>query len=192
MKSFEDISQFIEGKTDEVESKFDLGNSTIKYGVQSFRYGTSNYLDDLFEILQLNENTVFYDLGSGYGKVILYGAYHYPKVQFKGIEIMEERNKVCDDLIDQLELKNIRTYCADFFKTDFSDGDIFYIFNPLYEWVYEKLIEKLRVIALKKTIRIIAESKCDVFDNVPWLSNDKSIYDDIDIRKKLKFYTSTL
>ncbi|MBL4605933.1 MAG: hypothetical protein JKY02_09820 [Flavobacteriaceae bacterium] len=192
MKSFQDISDYIEIQTSEIEESFDLGDLTVKYGLQSFRYGTSDYLDDLFNVLQLNEKTVFYDLGSGYGKVILYGAYHYPKVQFKGIEIIEERNKICNTLIDKLQLKNIKTYCTDFFEVDFSDGDVFYIFNPLYEPMYEKLIQKLHSIALVKPITIVAESKCDVFDTISWLSNEKSIYDAIDIRKKLKFYTSIL
>jgi len=192
MKSFEDISNFIEAQISKVEYNLDLGDLTLKYGLHSFRYGTSTYLDDLFKTLRLKERTVFYDLGSGYGKVILYGAYHYPKIQFKGIEIIEERNSICDQLIKELRLKNIKTYCSNFFDVDFSDGDVFYIFNPLFEALYIKLIEKLRLVALKKQIIIIAESKCDVFDSVTWLSNKKTIDYHIDIRKKMKFYQSTL
>ena len=192
MESFNHISSFIATKASELEETFDLGDLTVKYGLQSFRYGTSDYLEELFQTLNLADNTVFYDLGSGYGRVILYGAYHFPKVQFKGIEIIEERNDVCDQLIDELTLKNIRTYCTDFFEVDINDGDIFYIFNPLHEAMYEKLLEKLKSVAAKKSITIVAESKCDVFDKTSWLSNYKTIDYDVDIRKKVKFYRSVV
>lgn len=190
MNTFHQIANFISDKTTEIEAGFDLGDLTVKYGVHSFRYGSSDYLEELFDSLDLTAQTVFYDLGSGYGKVILYGACQYPKVQFKGIEIIEERNKVCNELIDQLNLTNIQTYCTDLFEMDCSDGDIFYIFNPLHESLYERLIQKLAVIAKNKNITVIAESKCDVFDRVSWLSNYKTLDTNIDVRKKVKFYRS--
>lgn len=188
MESFNQISDFISTRASEIEETFDLGDLTVKYGLQSFRYGTSDYLEDLFQTLDLKENTVFYDLGSGYGRVILYGAYSFPKVKFKGIEIIEERNDVCDQLINELKLQNIQTYCTDFFKVDVSDGDVFYIFNPLHEDMYARLLGKLKEVAETKDITIIAESKCDVFDKASWLSNYKTIDYDIDVRKKVKFY----
>ncbi len=191
MNSFQDISNFIEGQTSEIETHFDLGDLTLKYGLHSFQYGTSIYLDELFKTLQLKENTVFYDLGSGYGKVILYGAYHFPHVTFKGIEIIEERNAICNQLIEKLQLKNISTYCKDFFEVDLSDGTAFYIFNPLYEADYPKLIEKLKAVAQEKTIIIISEYRCDVFDKVSWLSNFKT-FDNDAVARQLKFYKSEI
>lgn len=75
---------------------------------------------------------------------------------------------------------------------DISDGDVFYIYNPLFESQYKKLIEKLKAVAHLKPIIIIAESKCDVFDAVFWLNHYHTTALDIDIRKKMKFYKSSL
>jgi hypothetical protein len=193
MKNFTEIADSLEQKVLETEGQLDLADLTITYGLHSFRYGSSQYMDDLFEDLDLNNNPkVFYDLGSGYGKVILYGAYHFPNTTFKGIEIIEERNKVCNQFVEQLGLKNITVYSEDLFTFDFSDGDIFYVNNPLFETRYDPLLEKLRNVAEEKQITIVAEHRCHIFDNVDWLDNYKKIANRLDVREKIRFYKSNL
>ena len=192
MNDFKEVTSYLEEQINEVETQLDLATLTIKYGLQSFRFGTSTYLVDLFSTLKLKENNTFYDLGSGYGNIILYGASLFPYVNFVGVEIVKERNDVCNTLIKKLELKNITTHCKDFFTVDFTDGDVFYLYNPLFESQYKKLLKKLKALAYAKPITIIAESKCDVFDAVPWLENYQIIATEIDIRKKMKFYKSSL
>lgn len=190
MNNVTTISTYIASQIESIEAKLDLADLTIEHGLQSFRFGTSTYLQGLFSTLQLKEGTTFYDLGSGYGNIILYGASLFPNVNFVGIEIVKERNDVCNALIEELNLKNIKTHCKDFFMVDFSDGDVFYLYNPLHELHYEPMLEKLKAIADTKQIIVIAESKCDVFDAASWLENYHTIDTDIDIRKKMKFYLS--
>ncbi len=192
MNNIKDISSYIASQMESVEAQLDLADLTIQHGLQSFRFGTSTYLEDLFSTLQLKEGSIFYDLGSGYGNIILYGAFFFPSVNFVGIEIVKERNDVCNALIEKLLLHNVKTHCKDFFTVDFTDGDVFYLYNPLHEFHYESMLEKLKKIAETKQITVIAESKCDVFDAASWLQNYKTIDTDIDIRKKMKFYRSSL
>lgn len=190
MNSLEEINTYINQQIAATEHQLSLIELTKKHGVKSFRFGTSTYLKELFAILQLKKGSTFYDLGSGYGNIILYGAAQFPEVHFVGIEIVTKRNDVCNALIKKLQLKNIETFCQDFFTVDFTNGDVFYLYNPLYESQYVLLLEKLEAVAKQKTIIVIAESKCDVFDAVSWLENYHTIATDIDARKKMKFYKS--
>jgi DNA polymerase III delta prime subunit len=192
----EDFSKIISSLEQEIlatENKLDLADLTIAYGVHFFQYGSSQYMDDMFEDLDLNNHPkVFYDLGSGYGNVILYGAYHFPKATFKGIEIIDERNNVCNHFIQQLGLTNITVYSEDLNTFDFSDGDVFYLNNPLFENRYDPLVEKLRKVAEQKEIIIVAEHRCHIFDNLDWLDPYKRLDYRFDVREKICFYKSNL
>lgn len=188
MKTTQDIENHINERIDLIENALDLSEITIRNGLHSFRYGTSDFLSQLFNPLSLDEKSVFYDLGSGYGRVILNGALRFPKVQFKGIEILEERNTVCEELIQKMNISNASTSCANILETDISDGSVFYIFNSLYDFQYDELIDKLHAVSKTKNIVLIAESRCDVFDAVQWLTHYYTM--DIDIRRNVKYYTS--
>ena len=185
---FEIIENLIDSYCAKTESLLDISALTIEHGLHSFRYGSSAFLSYMFSALSLQDGSLFYDLGSGYGKVLLYGAINFPNVQFKGIEIVPERYRVCNMLAEKFGLKNIQVTCADILSSNLSDGDVFYIFNSLYNFQYDALFETLRAISKNKPIKVIAESRCDVFDRQEWLK----VYDivDIDILRKIKFYYS--
>jgi len=57
------------------------------------------------------DNQTVYDLGSGLGRVIIYGALNCPAI-FKGIEIVPERVKMSQLISKKLELKNAVFYCV--------------------------------------------------------------------------------
>lgn len=178
----------MDAKTEEAEAQFDISDRTITYGLHSFRYGTSEFLSTIFTHLDLKPGTTFYDLGSGYGKVIVYGALLFPEVQFKGIEILEERYKISDEAIQLSQLSNASVIHADLLLSDISDGDVFYIYNPLFEFQYPLLMDLLKKAAADKTIIVIAESRCDVFDAQEWLINYYE--EDRDVLRKIRFYTN--
>ncbi len=171
-----------------IESKLDLAQITVKHGLHSFRYGTSAFLDKVFECISLSEKDVFYDLGSGYGLVLAYGAQKFPQATFKGIEILEERYTVSQELKEEYQLQNVTFIQKDMFSYDFSDGSVFYINNPLFEDMYDRLFEKLKDIAKSKEITIIAESRTTCFDDQSWLQ--KQEYYAIDVQREIAFYKS--
>lgn len=179
-------------KSQLIEQSLDLSTITIRHGVHSFRYGTSSFLAPIFHFLNLSPTDVFYDLGSGYGVILRYAAQLYPDTQFFGIEILKERFDYCQELQQEEALPNLHFYNDDLLKFDFSDGTVFYIFNPLFSSMYEQLLNQLKQIALKKELIIVAESKCDCFDQTNWLHLYHSIQDSIDVRQKVCFYRSTL
>ncbi|WP_202703324.1 hypothetical protein [Flavobacterium sp. UGB4466] len=188
MEQLRSIQSEIDQYSHHIEEGLSLSEITIKYGLNSYRYGSSSFLEALFDPLPMAPQTVFYDLGSGYGNIILYGAVKHPDVQFKGIEILEERNKVCVALIKKEGLTNVTAFSGDILKTDISDGNVFYLYNPLYDFQYAELLDKLYRISLHKNIIVIAESSCIFFDEADWL--EQYHFKDIDVLRKIKYYRS--
>lgn len=177
-------------KHQQIEEKLDLSEITIRHGVHSFKYGTSSFLIEIFDFLKPNDLDVFYDLGSGYGVVLNYAAKRYPETLFIGLEILKERFLYSQEIKEQESIDNLKFYNSDLFNFNFSDGTIFYIFNPVFSSMYEQLINKLKQVAEKKEIIIIAESKCDCFDTTAWLKKYHEIKDPVNILKKVHFYKS--
>lgn len=188
MELLKKIQSEIDQYSNTIEDNLSLPDITIKYGLNSYRYGSSSFLDDLFDPIQITHETVFYDLGSGYGNIILYGAVKYPEAKFIGIEILEERNQVCMDLIEKEQIPNVTAITGDILKTDISDGTVFYLYNPLFNFQYAELLDKLYQISLTKPITVIAESRCIFFDQANWL--EQYHLKDIDVIRKIKYYRS--
>jgi SAM-dependent methyltransferase len=188
MELLKKIQSEIDKYSDNIEENLSLSEITIRNGLHSYRYGSSSFLSDLFDPVNITNETVFYDLGSGYGNIILYGAVKFPNAKFKGIEILKERNDVCVDLIEKEKLKNVITICDDILKADISDGTIFYLYNPLFDFQYAALLKTLYNISLSKPITVIAESRCIFFDETDWL--EQYHYKDIDVVRKIKYYRS--
>lgn len=188
MELLKKIQSEIDQYSNTIEENLSLSEITIKYGLNSYRYGSSSFLSDLFDPIEITNETVFYDLGSGYGNIILYGAVKYPNAKFIGIEILKERHQVCADLIKKEHIPNAVAICDDILKTDVSDGTIFYLYNPLYDFQYAELLNKLHQISLHKPIIVIAESRCNFFDEADWL--EQYHLKDIDVVRKIKYYRS--
>ena len=190
MEAFKKIQSEIDQYSNHVEEALSLPEITIKYGLNSYRYGSSSFLADLFDHVTITDKTVFYDLGSGYGNIILYGAVKFPDAKFIGIEILEERNQVCLDLIGKVQIQNATAITGDILKTDISDGTVFYLYNPLFNFQYAELLNKLHQISLAKPITVIAESRCIFFDEANWL--EQYHLKDIDVVRKIKYYRSKI
>ena len=188
MELLKKIQFEIDQHSNTIEETLSLPEITIRNGLNSYRYGSSSFLADLFDPVEITNKTVFYDLGSGYGNIILYGAVKYPEAKFIGIEILEERNQVCIDLIEKEQIPNASAITGDILKTDIADGTVFYVYNPLFNFQYAELLEKLYQISLAKTIIIIAESRCTFFDEANWL--EQYHIKDIDVIRKIKYYRS--
>ena len=188
MELLKKIQSEIDKYSDSIEENLSLSEITIRNGLNSYRYGSSSFLSDLFDPVEMTNETVFYDLGSGYGNIILYGAVKFPYAKFKGIEILKERNDVCVDLIEKEKLANVVAICDDILKTDISDGTVFYLYNPLFDFQSAELLNTLYQISLSKPIIVIAESRCLFFDEADWL--EQYHFKDIDIVRKIKYYRS--
>lgn len=126
-------------------------------------------LREIFKKIQITKNDVFYDLGSGYGRASFYGSVLYPEGVFKGVEYVKERVDETSKLAEKLKLENVKFYTSDVLKFDYSDGNIFFIFNP-FPPLMPQVLAELHKISKKKKIKIIAISMTVIELNVvPWL-----------------------
>ena len=127
--------------------------------------------------LDLKKDEVFYDLGSGYGRVPLYFAITTKLNKIKGIELIEKRVNECNRVRDSLELNQVEFVKANAKEYDFSDGDIFFMFNPFTEESLECVVNKLRDVSKKKPIQIISFGLCNNYMNgqLNWLTLTETI-----------------
>lgn len=82
--------------------KRDLDPANLQYGEVTYEG-----MEPLYEALGLKNDDVFYDLGSGSGKIVLYVALRGQAAKSVGLEVGERRHELassaCTNLADQLE-----------------------------------------------------------------------------------------
>jgi SAM-dependent methyltransferase len=121
----------------------------------NFVYGGTSYraVRDLFRRLRLSPDDVFYDLGCGYGRVLLYGA-SVAAGRFRGVELIAERAAHVNAAAARLGLANVDARHGDVLTTPLDDGTVFFMFHPFFQPVMPDVVATLRGVAAKKPIRI--------------------------------------
>ena len=104
--------------------------------------------------LRPKDNQTFYDLGCGYGRVMLYTAL-MTDMRCKGIEILKDRISLPIDVAKEMDLENTEFITGNVLEQDLSDGDIFFMYNPFSDRTLQLLLEKLSAIAENKKIQIV-------------------------------------
>ncbi len=110
---------------------------------------------DLFSLLRLKSNISFYDLGSGYGHPIFYGANLREDLNFTGIELMPARVDACNQVAGKLRLSNVSFQLGDVTKRDISEADVVFLFNPFPPSVKREVAQKLCSLARTKPIVVL-------------------------------------
>jgi trans-aconitate methyltransferase len=103
-------------------------------------------LYEIFNKVNPKPGEVFYDLGSGGGRVVLYAALSFPFATIRGIEMLAELDKVAQSQLklmykkassasgfDCSKIGNIDFIQGDFTKFDVSDADIIYVASTCFE-----------------------------------------------------------
>ena len=94
-----------------------------------------------------NEDTVFYDLGCGLGKMVIHIGLQYNPKKSCGIELSKERIKGALDIKEKYckEYNNITFIEGDFFSNDFSDATVVYLDNTVMSHeVTKKIVDNLK------------------------------------------------
>tara|TARA_B100000963_G_C22629781_1_gene674296 strand:+ start:3216 stop:3845 length:630 start_codon:yes stop_codon:yes gene_type:complete len=93
-----------------------------------------------------NENTVFYDLGSGLGKMVIHIGLQYGVKKSIGIEFSKERSCVSERLKQEYakDAKNIEFYCGNILDYNLSDANVIYMDNTVFpNHISRKIFDKL-------------------------------------------------
>lgn len=83
--------------------------------------------------LAISPGVKILDIGSGSGKFCLTAAHHQPETVFYGIEQRSGLVALCNNLKEQLQLKNVFFICDNIINVDFKEYDHFYFYNSFYE-----------------------------------------------------------
>lgn len=164
---------YIDGDVEYIISNQDLvarvGNK------ENFNYEGTSYhvIRHALRRVKPQAGDVVYDLGGGYGRPSLYGALTTP-AHYKMVEVVPARVAVARAAQKQYSIENLDVIEADVKRYDFSDGNIFYLFNPFSRTTLGVVKEKLAAIVKNKPITIVTYHMANDFRNVPWLQRVSS------------------
>lgn len=113
----------------------------------------------LLEHAHLDANDVFYDLGSGLGRVTLLVGL-LTTARARGIEIEPAFCADAQQRADALRLRRVAFINCDVREADYSDGTLFFMYTPFTGRMLQEVLAQLRQLARKRVIRIAAYGPC--------------------------------
>src|SRR5437879_605123 len=83
------IDRMLGFRSDAIEARLRIGKLLLEFGDELLFYDPTPYtfIRNLFRSLKPEKENVFYDLGSGYGRVLMYGGL-ISQAAFRGIEVV--------------------------------------------------------------------------------------------------------
>ncbi len=152
-------------KSQAIEQKVNYYDLMNQHGAEQYIYEATPYdfIRVFLKVTKPTKDDIVYDLGSGYGQVIIYGALTSDAF-FKGIEIVPERAAASIEVKNRLNIKNAEFYCQSVKNYDFSDGTIFFLFNPFCKETLYGVKNKLWNLSKKRKIMspisVTSNKKC--------------------------------
>jgi len=138
-----------ESRLDPVALVLEHGNEQIDW------YGGAPYetIREAIRRLAPVRGDVFYDLGSGYGRVVLWGAIVSDGL-FRGIELVPERVAVAERVRRKLALRNLELRQGNVRSAALDDGNLFFLFDPFFADTLRLVGRRLADVAHRHPIRI--------------------------------------
>ncbi len=127
---------------------------------------------DMVDRLALAEDNVFYDLGSGLGRVV-FGMALMSKGQMKGVEVDPAYVEYARHRAQELNLAQVSFVNADARAIDYTDGSIFFLYTPFKGATLRRVLALLRAQARTRPIRVCTygPGTLEVQDQ-DWLTSD--------------------
>ena len=125
---------------------------------------------DLFRRLQPSQTELLVDLGSGYGRLALYGGL-LRNARVHGIELVRERVDEALRVRDLWGLSCMEITCGDATMIEWPQASVYCVLNPFLPSVLPLALERLREEARRRYIRIASVSTSNLtFERQPWLT----------------------
>ncbi len=167
-----DIDRLLGFRWEAVEAKLRIGKLLLEFGDELMFYDPTPYfmIRSLFRGLKPGKSDVFYDLGSGYGRVLIYGGMT-SNATFRGIEVVPQRVAEADRVRERLNLRNVEFVRGNARDTDLEDGNLFFFYNPFFTETLQEVSGRLKSIAVQRAIRIASIGRSsDYFGEQDWLA----------------------
>jgi SAM-dependent methyltransferase len=123
----------------------------------------------LIKHANLSQDDVFYDLGSGLGHVVMLVAL-LSGARAVGIELEPAYVSYARRCARRLKVQNVEFVQADAREAVLTDGSVFFLYSPFNGALLRKVLERLRVEAAKRPIRVCTYGPCtSVTASASWL-----------------------
>ena len=115
----------------------------------------------LIDELNMSPEDVFYDIGSGLGRVpilvaLLTGA------RARGIEFEPAYYEYARRCAGRLSLSGVEFINVDAREADYSEGTIFFMYTPFHGKMLQTVLERLRSEARTRTIAVCTYGRCTI------------------------------
>ena len=159
------LDHLLDIRIHKVEKKLSLPKLLIEYGPDHRIYQGDNsyyYIQRLFKKLAPFRPKSILDLGSGYGRVLFYGALLWKDVDFYGVEIVPERVKATKKGSKRLGLSSVHSFQGDVTKDVLPKADCFCLMNTFFPDLLPKALKHLKKHARKNPFLLVSVSTGNV------------------------------
>jgi hypothetical protein len=139
------------------------------YGMVRYEPTPISVILELFDQLQFSADDVFYDLGSGLGKVVML-VHLLVQIPCIGVEFEPAYYAYAVQRADAMSLREVKFINADTREVDYSDGTVFYLFNPFGGEIFNHVLASLAQVARQHPITVCSYGACTPpLNELPWL-----------------------
>ncbi len=135
---------------------------------------------ELTERITFTDNDIFYDLGSGLGKVTML-VHLLSGVRCVGVEYQPELCIYAEQQAHNLSLKKVTYLNTDARHVDYADATVLFLFNPFGGTIFPTVLERLQLEAQQRELRICSYgsssyplSELPWFERIPPISEDEA------------------
>jgi hypothetical protein len=138
------IDSYMNGHKDDYLSKVEKLEEDLGYG-EITKSGTNTLYNYIKNNIQISDDDIFYDIGSGHGKLILHLALISDFKFLKGVEIDKYRHLYSLDIKSKIDgIDNVIFINDDIRKLDISDAKIVFMNDTIFsKELISSIIEKL-------------------------------------------------
>ncbi len=139
------------------------------YGMVRYEPTPVSVILEIYDRVHLPKDDVFYDLGSGLGKVVML-VNLLAQIPCVGIEYEPAYYEYALQRAAELDLTGVKFINADAQYVDFLDGSVFFLFNPFGGEIFNSVLDNLRQAAEQHPITICSYGACTPpLAELPWL-----------------------
>jgi len=139
------------------------------YGMVRYEPTPSSVILELVDQIEFSKDDVFFDLGSGLGKVVALVSL-LAGVPCVGVEIEPSYCDYAAQRAADLGLKYVQYINDDAQKHNYENGTIFFLFNPFGGKIFDTVLENLHLESSKRQITICSYGSCTApIVELPWL-----------------------
>ncbi len=149
-----------------------------EYDMVRYEPTPASVILELTERIAFTTNDVFYDLGSGLGKVTML-VHLLTGTRCVGVEVQPDFCAYADQQACGLNLDGVTYLNADARHADYADATVFFLFNPFGGAIFTTVLERLRLEAQQRELRICSYgTSSQPISELPWLERIPPISED--------------